>query len=374
MSGIVFQASATPVGTVVSTELEFRRSDKIQAPGGSRPGKCNLKLQKRKREILLATVAILATVTCAGEAVAQPSWKRLPVVPDIRGSLKKSFKKDVSRSDRRDMNPKVFAKVGDSNTEMAPALYGLACRKPRLAGRFRLRATVKRYNRVKLPNERPIGDCSPSTSFSRRSAASRSGTFSSWPLLAPSDLPASGFLSAPSDCRHDETPLICEIRTIKPRYTIIMTGTNDQLLDNYLGLAPGEQTTSRMNHLIDEVRRLGSVPVVSTIPPRSSVKFSSNAANPVNAGIVESARRKKVPVINLWRAMMARGMYHRGTDIGGTHLGTAPDVATSIFEVGPATFEDSVDFRPEALRYGSNRRNLTWLKTLKALDRATKSK
>jgi len=34
----------------------------------------------------------------------------------------------------------------------------------------------------------------------------------------------------------------------------------------------------------------------------------------------------------------------------------------------PAVFEDSVYFRPEALRYGINFPNLTWLKVLARLD------
>lgn len=38
---------------------------------------------------------------------------------------------------------------------------------------------------------------------------------------------------------------------------------------------------------------------------------------------------------------------------------------------GTSTFADSVDFTPAGLRYGANRRNLIWLKTLARLDRVT---
>lgn len=325
-----------------------------------------------KRLVPLVLGVVLAGLAISAPALARPAdWKALPVVPKIRGAVKASFLKDVARSDRRGMRAKVFAKLGDSNTEMVSALYGLACRRAKLGGRFRLRRVIHRYNRVRLENERAIPGCRPWTSFSRRSAAAKSSSFTTWSLIRNADLPAElPYWEPPSDCPLEETPLICEVRTIRPRYTLIMTGTNDLRSDIYYGVEPGSRTAGRMSKVIREVRRLGSVPVVSTLAPVLASAAPPGVIDPLNAGIYKAARRNRVPIINLWRALTAPGMIDSGMGDNGIHLRAQPGGVSLILEPGPTTFVDSVDFRPRALRFGANRRNLVWLQTLAALDRA----
>ena len=327
---------------------------------------------KRLFFIFILSIAIIpGAVNSATASVPRNAWMDLPVIPVIQGKVKTAFVRDLEKSRRHSMRPRVFAKVGDSNTEMASALYGLACRRAKLTGRFRLRSVIDRYNRVQLENERAMPGCRPSTSFSRRSASAKSGSYSTWSLTRNADLPPDfPYWQPPSDCPLKETPLICEVRTLQPRYTLIMTGTNDLGMDIRFGIGPGRRTASRMSALIREVRRLGSVPVISTLPPVVAAAAPPGVVNSSNAGIDKAARQNSVPIINLWRALAGPGMINSGMEDSGFHLRSQPGGDSRILEPGPTTFADSVDFRPEALRFGANRRNLIWLQTLAALDRA----
>jgi len=342
-----------------------------------------------KLVITIAALALLVSCAAAGSAAAGPAeagssagtsgvsatasgggWKALPVLPGLKGAVGTSFMKDLARSKRRGMRPRVFAKVGDSNTETVSVLYGLGCRKPRLDGRFRLKAVIARYNRVELPNARAMADCTPWTSFSRRSAAAQSGTFTTWSLTRDDTLPDAGYWTAPSDCLPEQTPLSCELLTTRPRYAFIMTGTNDFGLDKGFDIPAASQTTDRMKQLIDAVRKLGSIPIVSTLPPLLTSNAGPGAIDPYNAAIVKAARITRTPVINLWRALEAPGMVNSGMEDGGLHLRTLAGGVTPILTPDPTTYQDSVNFTPQGLTAGSNRRNLIWLQTLAKLDRA----
>ena len=110
-----------------------------------------------------------------------PAWQSAPVVPQLKGRLLARLRYDAKRGKKLGMRSDVFAKVGDSNTEMAGAFYGLACAKPDPPLGPKLAAVVRRYNRVRLPNPDPLPGCGPSTSFSRHSVATRTGAPSFWP-------------------------------------------------------------------------------------------------------------------------------------------------------------------------------------------------
>lgn len=317
---------------------------------------------------MLCAVVLLTTIP--GRAVAaEDGWTRLPVLPSMGGGVKESFLKDVARSRRFGMRPRVFAKLGDSNTEMASSLYGLGCRKAKLYGYSHLRAVIDRYNLVRLPNSRPMPACSPGTSFSRHSAAAQIATVSPWSITRISELPPTGIWAPPPDCLPSQSPISCEINLIRPRYVLIMTGTNDVGLDRYLEAPPGQGMAGRMDLLIKTVRSLGSVPVVSTLPPLITPDAAPNAIAPYNVAIAKSARRNGVPLINLWRALNAPSMINSGMEDLGLHLRTLAG-GESPFLPDATTLEDSVDFSPRALRTGSNRRNLIWLQTLARLDEA----
>lgn len=326
-----------------------------------------------------AVAAVGEPASATGEdSAAASGWKSAPVVPDIRGKVKRRLRDRVDRGRDRGMRRNVFAKVGDSNIEMTPALYGLACADPVPALSRRLRRVVRRYSRVRLANPRAFPGCTPWNSFSRRSAAAQSGTHSSWSLIPGPKLPATGFLALPEDCEPDETPLGCELRVTRPRYAFVHTGSNDIWLDLYLGNPPGSRIRGRLRKVVNALLAEGTVPILGSIPPivRGEGKARAIAATFVsrtNAGIRRLARRRHLPFVNLWRAMSNPRMINSGMSEDGLHLSVFNAGGESyVREVGPTTFADSVVFTRRGLRYGSNRRNLILLKTLARLDRATR--
>lgn len=257
----------------------------------------------------------------------------------------------------------MFAKVGDSNTAFAGYAYGLGCRRAVLGRHPGLAATLKRHMSVRFRASWAIVGCSPSNSFSRESGAARSGSWSSWSLESVPDLVPGSMFGALPACKQTETPLTCEIRMLKPRYTLIMTGTNDLAWLLPLG-APARK---RINQLVTLTRQQGSIPILSTIPPlppRFIEQIGYDSAKWVqkmNSEIIRVARERRVPLINLWRAMKAPEMINDGLQEDNLHL--------SVYPGGTGDeFARSVNFTRKALRYGFNRRNLLALQTLKRLD------
>ena len=319
---------------------------------------------------ILALLMALGLAQPAGAADSKPTWLDAPVVPDLGGRVESRFLRDVSRGRKLGLRARVFAKVGDSNTEMVPVMYGLACERARLAGRRSLAKVIDRYSRIRVENRRPMKGCRPWNSFSRRSAAVGSGSFSDWSLRKVSELPDSGYYPAPSDCEPDETPLSCELRVMRPRYVFVMTGSNDIGIDFRFGNEPGFLIGARLGPVISEIRAAGSVPVLSTIPPIPKGPIGWQASMATNEEIWRLARQMQVPLINLWRGLTAPGMINSGIEPAGRHLGVFRNKGDSpILAPHPTTYRDSVNFRPRALRYGANKRNLIWLKTLRRLDR-----
>jgi hypothetical protein len=189
-----------------------------------------------------------------------------------------------------------------------------------------------------------------------------------------SSLPKSGYLKAPSDCGQEETPLSCELRITRPRYVLVMTGSNDIRFDFLVaGHQPGSQLPRRLTPVIRAIRRFGSIPVLSTIPPAPIGPLAWQFIGDTNREIRRLARRLRVPMINLYRVLMSPGMVNYGAGPDSAHLGIFGESEFNRVETpGPTTLRDSVNFTRDALRYGSNRRNLIWLKTLRRLDRLAK--
>lgn len=329
---------------------------------------------------LLAVIALLpaGTAPVVGVADASMGWKSAPILPVVKGKTKRKLIRRVARGKRLGMRA-TFAKVGDSNIEMTPGLYGLACADP-VGLPPALRPTLRRYGRVRLANQRAFPGCRPWNSFSRRSAAAQGGTHSTWSLVVGSELPDSGYLGFPTDCAKSETPLGCELRVTRPRYAFVLTGTNDFSLDHYLGLTPGAEIGARLKQVLKALLANGTVPILNSIPPRADGTEQERAGremfvNRTNAGIRRLARSMNLPFINLWRAMSDPWMVNQGMDDGGLHLSLfGAEGKALVREVGPTTFADSVVFSRQGLRYGSNRRNLIWLKTLARLDRVTRGR
>lgn len=291
-----------------------------------------------------------------------------PVLPDLSAADERRLRRGVARADGEDLNPFVFAKVGDSNTEWPQNLYGLGCRQVGYGSNGNLESVVARYIRKEFPELEPFPDCSPVNSLSRRSAAAVSGVWTEWLMTPTEDLPATGIAPPTEECAPQQTPLECEIDLIRPRWALIMSGTNDALL----GLPLGDTYRRELTAMVDRVRELGPVPVLSTLPPMVVPSHTGEAGETriaeANQIIEQVATDRNVPLINLHAALTAPGVVDQGLAADGLHLGVYGG------EGQPDIMRGSAMLTIPALKYGANRRNLIWLQVLDRLDRAAEGK
>ena len=309
-----------------------------------------------------------STETGSGQSPAPladlPSASEGRVLPDLSAAAGQRLRREVARADREKMNPDVFAKVGDSNTEWPQNLYGLGCREVGYGSNGDLESVVARYSKVKFPELAGPSGCSPINSLTRRSAAAVSGVWTEWLMTPTEDLPATGIAPPTDECEPEQTPLDCEIGLISPRWVLIMSGTNDALLGRPLGNTYRDELV----RMVDRVRELGPVPVLSTLPPMAVQAHNGQPGEErigeANRIIREVAEEKEVPLIDLHSALAAAGMVDHGLAADGLHLGVYGG------EEQPDVMRGSAMLTIPALHYGANRRNLIWLQTLERLDRA----
>lgn len=332
----------------------------------------------RTRQIFTAAVAgclllfLMASLPGLAPAAA-PAWQRAPVVPALGAKAKKQVRSTVKAGRKKGNRAGVFAKAGDSNTEMSPALYGLGCAKPSYGQHRYLASVVRKYRRIRLKNPDGFPGCRSGNSFSRRSVATRSATWAGWSSTRINEInPAYAPLGS---CHQWETPLACEIKAVRPRFLLLMSGTNDLGYDYYFDLVPGAHVGERLEPAVNQALARGVLPVLSTIPPIHSadpeLKETWDAGVlRTNAGIYRLARRRNLPMINLWRALVSPGMVNQGISADTVHLSLFGGALPTLYP-GADTFRNSINFTAAGLRYGTNRRNLIWLKTLAKLDRIT---
>jgi len=72
------------------------------------------------------------------------------------GHVERRLAHDLRIGRDRRMRARVFAKVGDSNTQVTGVSYGFGCRRAELGGATGLAQVIRRYWRVRLPNARPV--------------------------------------------------------------------------------------------------------------------------------------------------------------------------------------------------------------------------
>lgn len=295
---------------------------------------------------------------------AEPPMASSLVLPNLAGPAGERLRREVARADREDLNPDVFAKVGDSNTEWPQNLYGLGCREVGYGSNENLKPVVDQFSRVRFPELEPMPECSPINSLTRRSAAAVSGVWTEWLMTPTAELPATGIAPPTDECEPQQTPLDCEIGLLQPRWVLIMSGTNDALI----GLPLGNTYKGLMEKMVDRVRELGPVPVLSTLPPMAVASHDGQSGEErveeANAIIREVATEKQVPLIDLHRALTAEGMVNQGLAGDGLHLGAYGGDAQ------PDIMRGSAMLTIPALKHGANRRNLIWLQTLQRLDQA----
>ena len=293
----------------------------------------------RVRAVLLAlAVSALGSVFSPESRAAE--WQGLPVAPALSPTLAGHLEKIASRGERLGNHPGVFAKIGDSITASPSFLQALACRRPQLGEWSELRATLGFFGRTSVPRGAEEAQCAVSNSYSRLGVAAVGGWRAADALLPRESFPECEGLPA----------VICELRLLRPSVALIMFGTNDL----------EDVTPNRFRLDLARIARLvsgeGTIPVISTIPPRARRSFAQRVER-FNAEIAGLAENRVLPLWNYWRQMA-------GPEAPGGVL--SPDGVHPSVLCPPCT---AIDFRPLGLRQGYALRNLGALRILDRLHR-----
>ncbi len=288
---------------------------------------------------VLVAVILLALCLFSGEA-SGAEWEELPVVPVLGPAVAGHIANIAERGERAGNQPGVFAKVGDSITASPSFLQALACRSPRLGSWSGLRETVGFFGQTPVPRGSEEALCPVSDSYSRVGVAAAPG-WRAVDALAP--------LESPPGC--EGLPAVsCELRLLRPSVALIMFGTND--LEDFSAVQ-FRRDLARVARLVSSA---GTIPVISTIPPRPRWPFSQRVAR-FNAEIAALAENRALPLWNFWRQLVGPGVLNQGLGEDGVH----PSVLCP-----PCT---AIDFRPAGLRQGYALRNLGALRVLDRLRR-----
>jgi hypothetical protein len=297
------------------------------------PGRIALK-------VACASLVLLALGFIFGRSSAGAEWEELPVVPLLDPAVLGHLEKVVDRGERLGNRPGVFAKIGDSITASPSFLQAMACRTPRLGAWAKLRGTLEFFGTTSVPPGSEEALCATSNSYSRLGVAAVGG----WRVvdaLAPREsLPECQGLPAVS----------CELQLLRPSVALIMFGTND--LEDFTAV----EFRRDLARVVRLVSSAGTIPVVSTIPPRMQLQFSLRVAR-FNAEIAALAENRALPLWNFWRQMTGPGVPDSGLSEDGVHPSTLCPPCTAV------------DFRPGGLRYGYALRNLGALRVLDRLRR-----
>jgi GDSL-like Lipase/Acylhydrolase family len=290
------------------------------------------------KAVLVAAVLLLPASISTREAAAE--WEGLPVIPALEPVVAGHLEKIAGRGERLGNNPGVFAKIGDSITASPSFLQGLACRAPRLGTWSELRGTLEFFGETPVPRGLEEARCPASNSYSRLGIAAVGGWRAVDALAPRESFPECQGLPAVS----------CELRLLRPSVALIMFGTND--LEDFTAVEFRRSLAS----VVRRVSGAGTIPVISTIPPRAQPRFSPRVAR-FNAEIAALAENRALPLWNFWRQMAGPGVPRMGLSGDGVHPSALCPPCTAV------------DFRPAGLRYGYTLRNLGALLVLDRLRR-----
>lgn len=261
-------------------------------------------------------------------------------MPVLGPAVASHLAKVADRGERVGNQPGVFAKIGDSITASPSFLQALACRSPRLGSYRELRGTLEFFGATPVPRGSEEAQCPVSNSYSRLGVAAVGGWRAVDALSPRESFPECQGLPA----------VDCELQLLRPSVALIMFGTND--LEEFTAIQ-FRRDLARLTRLVSGA---GTIPVISTIPPRAQRPFSRRVAR-FNAEIAALAENRALPLWNFWREMVEPGAPDRGLSEDGVH----PSVLCP-----PCT---AIDFRPAGLRQGYARRNLGALLVLDRLRR-----
>lgn len=149
--------------------------------------------------------------------------------------------------------------------------------------------------------------CPVSNSYSRLGVAAVPGWRAVDALLPHESIPECDGLPAVS----------CELQLLHPSVALIMFGTND--MEDFTAT----QFRRDLARVVRLVSTAGTIPVVSTIPPRSRRPFSQRVAR-FNTEIARLAENRALPLWNYWRQMVEPGVPNSGLGRDGVHPSALP--------------------------------------------------
>jgi len=291
-------------------------------------------------QVVLVASALLGLGSVFSHESSGAEWEELPVVPALGPAVVGHLEKVADRGGRVGNRPGVFAKIGDSITASPSFLQALACESPRLGAWGELRGTLELFGETSVPRGSEEARCPVSNSYSRVGAAAVPGWRAVDALLP---------LESPPECQG--LPAVsCELQLLRPSVALIMFGTND--LEDFTAV----QFRRDLARVVRLVSSAGTIPVISTIPPRAGWPFSRRVAR-FNAEIAALAENRALPLWNFWWQMVESGVPYLGLSTDGVHPSALCPPCTAI------------DFRPAGLRQGYALRNLGALLVLDRLRR-----
>ena len=290
------------------------------------------------KAVLVASVLLVLGCVFTRAAVAE--WEEPPVLPVLGPDVTSHIKKVAGRGESFGNRAGVFVKIGDSITASPSFLQALACEAPRLGAWGELRGTLEFFGETAVPLGSEEALCPTSNSYSRLGLAAVGGWRAVDALAPRESFPECQGLPA----------VACELRLLRPSIALIMFGTND--LEDFTAVQ-FRRDLARVARLVSGA---GTIPVISTIPPRAQRPFAQRVAR-FNAEIAALAENRALPLWNFWRQMVEPGVPNWGLSRDGVHPSALCPPCTAV------------DFRPPGLRYGYALRNLGALRVLDRLRR-----
>ena len=232
----------------------------------------------------------------------------------ITASVVRSLREVVARANTQ---PRVFSKVGASNTVNTNFLHCFGGTAVDLGGRDALRATLDHFR---------AGSAGGTDPYRRTSLAATVG-WSAWAAVT----------GTPS-------PLQRELDAVDPRYAVVMFGTNDiQTRDLH-------RHGQSLLDLAELCAARGVIPLFTSVPPRDDDAEADRWVPRFTAVMRGVAQTAQMPFMDLERALRVLPGHGLGTD--GIHMNAYPSGARACA------------LTPEGLRYGFNVRNLLTLESL----------
>jgi hypothetical protein len=288
----------------------------------------------------LMALALLVLGSIRSSESGATEWQELPVAPTLGPVVINHLQKISSRGEQLGNHPGVVAKIGDSITASPSFLQALACSPPQLGRWDELRGTLGFFGQTAVPRGSEEAQCEVSNSYSRLGVAAVGGWRAADALLPRESFPECQGLPAVS----------CELLLLRPSIALIMLGTND------LEEITAVQFRLDLARVVRLISGAGTIPVISTIPPRARQPFSLRVAR-FNAEIASLAENRALPLWNYWRQMVEPGVPNAGLSRDGVHPSALCPPCTAI------------DFRTAGLREGYALRNLGALRVLDRLRR-----